>query len=58
MTTTFTTTAPPSDHPGAVRTGSTVLYGPFHCLTVHGGCDWCYAHGYITDPPPRCACGR
>ena len=50
----------PFNHPGAIREGSTVEYGPVHCITVHGGCDWCYANRYMSEPPVsnKCGCGK
>lgn len=54
----FTVTAMPDQHPGAIKTGSTVRFGPVHCVSVHGGCGWCHAHGYMVEKPAaRCGCG-
>lgn len=52
----------PFNHPGAIREGSTVKFGPVHCITTHGGCDWCYANKYMNEPPENkikvCDCGK
>ena len=50
--------AMPHEHPGAVREGSTVRFGPVHCATHHGGCNWCYENGYVPVRPTTCECGQ
>ena len=52
---TFTVLLTPAHHPGAVREGNVVKFGPLHCLTHHGGCEWCRLHGYAET---ACECGR
>ena len=50
--------AMPAAHPGAIRDGATVLFGPLHCQQVHGGCDWCHENGYQITKTKLCDCGR